>query len=99
MELLLLVDARLRPLVGADESAVQAVIEEVAAEPRPEGVPPEVEPRVVLAGQLVSMENVCHMLREHLHVEFMTVSRVEVRVWALTGLATRPEPADPNERA
>ncbi len=56
VELLQLVDARLRPLVTADERALQTVLEEVATGPRPAGVAPEVEPRAVLAGRLVEIE-------------------------------------------
>jgi hypothetical protein len=51
MQLLQLLDERLRPLVGADESALLAVLDEVAAGPWPAGVAPEVEPRAVLAGR------------------------------------------------
>jgi hypothetical protein len=40
MELLQMVDARLRPLATTDESELQGLLEEVAAGPRPEGVPP-----------------------------------------------------------
>ena len=80
MELLLQVDARLRPLVGADESELQAVVEEVAAGPRAEGIAPEITPRAVLAGQLVAIEAECRMLRERLGVELTFASRVEVKV-------------------
>jgi hypothetical protein len=80
MELLLQVDARLRPLAGADESALREVIAEVAVGPRAEGVAPDVEPRAVLAGQLVSIETECRMLRERLGVELTFVSRVDVKV-------------------
>ncbi len=80
MELLLQVDARLRPLVGADESVLQAVVEEVAAGPRPEGIAPEVTSRAVLAGKLVGIETECRMLRERLGVELTFASRVDVKV-------------------
>jgi hypothetical protein len=97
MELLQLVDARLRPLVVADESALQPVLEEVATGPRPEGVAPDVEPRAVLAGQLVSIETECRMLREHLHVPLTVVGRLEVHVSATGPIGTRPAPAGPSE--
>lgn len=92
MELLLQVDARLRPLVGADEHALQAVVEEVTAGPRAEGIAPDVEPRAVLAGQLVSIEAECRMLRERLGVEMTTVARVDVK-FALDGPPPPTEPA------
>ncbi len=91
MELLLQVDARLRPLVGADESAIQAAVDEVAVGPRPEGIAPEVEPRAVLAGQLVSIEQECRMLRERLGVEITTVARVDVKFV----LDSPPPPTEP----
>ncbi len=77
MELLNLVDERLRPLAVADENALLVVLEEVAAAPRPEGVAPEVEPRAVLASRLVSIETECRMLRDSLHVELTFASRAE----------------------
>lgn len=79
MELLLQVDARLRPLVGADEHALQAAVEEVAAGPRAEGIAPDVEPRAVLAGQLVAIEADCQLLRKRLGVEMTTVARIDVK--------------------
>src|SRR5690349_16116573 len=80
MELLLQVDARLRPLLQADESVFQAAIEEVAAGPRPAGVAPEVEPRAVLAGKLLEVETICRMLQRRLGVEFTGVARVDVKL-------------------
>lgn len=80
MELLLQVDARLRLLVGADEHALQAAIAEVAAGPRTAGVAPDVEPRAVLAGQLVAIETECRMLRDRLGVEIAVVSRADVKL-------------------
>src|SRR5262249_49703999 len=97
MELLQLVDARLRPLVGADESAVQAVLEEVAAGPRPEGVAPEGGPRVGLASRVVGLQQECRMLREHLQVELTCASRVDVKVSLSGPPFTRPAPTGPNE--
>jgi hypothetical protein len=97
MELLQLVDTRLRPLAVADESALEAVIAEVAAGPRPEGVAPDVEPRAVLAGRLVSIEQECRMLREHLHVQLTVSARVDVKVTLSDPDRTGPAPAEPNE--
>lgn len=99
MELLLQVDGRLRPLVGADESALQAVVDEVATGPRPTGVAPDVESRAILAGQLVSIENECRMLRESLHVELTFASRIVAH--AVIGQPhpkrTPQEPQEPSE--
>lgn len=97
MELLQQVDERLRPLVGADESALQAVIEEVAAGPRPAGVAPAAEPRAALAGRLMSIEEECRLLREHLHVQLTTVARLDVAVVMHGPSHPRQAPADPNE--
>src|SRR5262249_47601219 len=97
MELLQLVDARLRPLVGADESAVQAVLEEVAAGPRPEGVAPEGESRVVLASWLVSIEQEGRMLREHPQVEVTCAPRGDVEGSLSCPPFTSPAPTGPNE--
>ncbi|HEX6799741.1 MAG TPA: hypothetical protein VF116_18675 [Ktedonobacterales bacterium] len=81
MELLQLVDDRLRPLAVADERALQAVLDgEVAAGPRPQGVAPDVEPRAVLAGRLFGIEQECRMLREHLHVKLDVVAKVKVSI-------------------
>ena len=98
MELLQMVDARLRPLAVTDESELQGLLEEVAAGPRPEGVAPEVEPRAVLAGRLHEIEVECQMLRKHLNVQFTTVAKVEI-----TGVTTSgpyhqgsPGPDDPD---
>lgn len=93
MDLLQLVDARLRPLAVTDESTLQAVLEEVAAGPRPQGVAPDLEPRAVLAGQLVSIEQECRMLREHLHVELTVAAHVDVSVSGAGPGGTTPEPA------
>ncbi|HEX8995288.1 MAG TPA: hypothetical protein VF812_04605 [Ktedonobacterales bacterium] len=100
MELLLLVDERLRPLVGADErvfeNALQVILAEVAAGPRQAGVAPDADPRAVLAGQLVDIEEECRMLRERLHVQLTVATRIEVK--AHIGPARpRQEPAPPNE--
>ncbi|HEU0027732.1 MAG TPA: hypothetical protein VFQ25_11510 [Ktedonobacterales bacterium] len=95
MELLLEMDARLRPLVVADESGLQAAIEEVVAGPRRPGIPPEVEPRVMLAGLLNDIETECRMLCDHLGVRLTTVARVDVSVSGLAGLG--PAPAGSNE--
>jgi hypothetical protein len=85
MELLNQVDARLRPLVGAEDDAVQAVVDEVAAGPRPRGVSPDSEPRAVLAGRLVSIEEECRMLRERLGVTLTTVARLDVKFMSVSG--------------
>lgn len=96
MELLLLVDERLRPLVGAGENALQVILAEVAAGPRQAGVAPDADPRAVLAGQLVDIEEECRMLRERLHVQLTVATRIEVK--AHIGPARpRQEPAPPNE--
>lgn len=79
MELLLQVDARLRPLVGADENTWQTVLEEAAAGPRRPAIPPEVEPRAMLAGLLLDIETACRMLRESLGVQFTVATRVDVK--------------------
>jgi hypothetical protein len=97
MELLQLVDARLRPLAVADESALETVLVEVAAGPRPEGVAPEVEPRAVLAGRLYEIEIECRMLREHLHVQLTAVSRIEGSFTSISPVQHRPAPAGPND--
>jgi hypothetical protein len=98
MELLLQVDARLRQLVGADESALQAVLDEVAAGPRPAGVAPDVEPRAVLAGLLVNIEQKCRMLRKHLHVQLTAAARVDVKIVSVSGPHDASSaPAGPNE--
>ncbi len=97
MELLQLVDARLRPLAAADERALQAVLEEVVAGPRPEGVGSDVEPRAVLAGRLMEIEQECRMLREHLHVQVTSAARVDVKVSVSGPVRTRPAPVSPNE--
>lgn len=94
MELLQLVDARLRLLAVADESALQAVLEEVAAGPRLEGVPPDIEPRVALASRLLEIETECRMLREHLHVQITPAARIEVHITSVGG-PNRSVPADP----
>lgn len=80
MELLQQVDGKLRPLAVADERALQLVLDEVAAGPRPLGVGPDAEPRAVLAGRLFEIEQECRMLREHLHVKLDTVAKVEVSI-------------------
>lgn len=80
MELLQMVDDRLRPLAVADEHALQAVLDEVAAGPRPQGVAPDVEPRTVLAGRLFGIEQECRMLREHLHVKLDVMANVKVSI-------------------
>lgn len=96
MELLQLVDDRLRPMVGADESAVQALLAEVTAGPRPAGVAPNAESRAVLAGQLFGIEQECRMLRDLLHVELTFVSRASVETPVLGPTRPRPTPTDPN---
>jgi hypothetical protein len=94
MELLLAVDGRLRPLVGADDATLHSVLDEVAVGPRAPGVPPEASPEGVLAGQLLSIEVECHMLldmlRDKLGVELTAVAEIEV-----TGSVTGPVPSDP----
>ena len=98
MELLQRVDTRLRPLAVADESALQAVLEEVAAGPRPTGVAPDVEPRAVLAGRLLEIEEECRLLREHLHVQFTVAARLDVKIVSVSGPPdARSAPAGPNE--
>ena len=100
MELLQQVDARLRPLAVADESALQAVLEEVAAGPRPEWLAPDVDPRAVLAGQLMNIEQECRMLRDHLHVQLTFAARVDVKVTSLGPVRPGPAPnvpASPSE--
>jgi len=94
MELLQLVDASLRPLAVAKESAVEAVLEEVAAGPRPEGIAPEVEPRAILAGRLKEIEVECRMLREHLNVQFTTVAGVVAYGMKVTPI---PGPSGPDK--
>jgi hypothetical protein len=98
MELLQLADARLRPLAVANEDALQAVLEEVAAGPRPEGIAPEVPPRAVLAGRLFEIETECRMLREHLHVQLTTAARVEIKNLTTSGpFRHGPPPASSDE--
>jgi hypothetical protein len=97
MELLQLVDDRLRPLVGADESALQDILEEVAAGRRPVGVAPDVEPRAILAAQLVSIEEECRLLREHLHVQLTVAARLEIKGFMTGPSRPRSAPASPNE--
>jgi hypothetical protein len=98
MELLQLADARLRPLAVANEDALQAVLEEVAAGPRPEGIAPEVAPRAVLAGRLLEIETECRMLREKLHEQFTTASRVESKGLTISGpFRHEPPPAGSDE--
>ena len=99
MELLRAVDERLRPLMAADERALQAILEEVAAGPRPAGVAPDVEPRAVLAGRLVSIEEECRLLREHLQAQLTIAARLEIK-GVMTGPSRpRSAPASPNEPA
>ena len=97
MELLQLVDARLRPLATADESVLQGILEEVAAGPRPEGVPPDVAPRAVLAGQLVSIERECRMLLDQLQVQLTPAASLEVHNISVGSVRPRPADAGPNE--
>lgn len=100
MELLQQVDARLRPLAVADESALQVVLEEVAAGPRPEWLAPDVEPRAVLAGQLMNIEQECRMLRDHLHVQLTFAARLDVKIVSVGPVHPSPAPdapAGPNE--
>ncbi len=99
IELLQLVDERLRPLVAADENALQAVFEEVAADPRPAGVAPDVDPRSILAGQLVSIEEECRLLRERLHVQLTTAARLEIKVFMTGPSRPRSAPAGSDETA
>lgn len=84
MELLLQVDGRLRPLIGADDATLQALLAEVAAGPLPPGVSPDASPGGVLAGQLHGIEIECHMLLDHLRkrlgIELTAVAKVEMTI-------------------
>ena len=84
MELLQQVDSRLRPLAVADEQELQAVLDEVAAGPRPQGIAADVEPRVVLAARLLEIETDCRFLRDHLHVQFNIVAKTEMKILPTT---------------
>ncbi|HEX8732778.1 MAG TPA: hypothetical protein VF725_12050 [Ktedonobacterales bacterium] len=97
MELLILVSARLRPLAVADEQALQAMLEEVAAGPPAEGAAPDIAPRLALAGQLIVIEHECRMLREHLHVQLTGAARIEVKSFLAESASAESEPEDQNK--
>lgn len=98
MELLLLVDARLRTLAVADENTIQAAIGEVAVGPRPVGVGLDVDPRAVLAGMLAGIEQECRMLRDQLHVQVTFVARSEITSISSSGPVNSGQaPAPPDD--
>jgi hypothetical protein len=96
LELLQLVDERLRPLAVADERALEAVLVEVAAGPQPKGVAPEVGPRAILAGRLIEIEQECRMLREHLGVQLTAAASVEAHGIKVTPVPGPSGPTDTN---
>lgn len=99
MELLQLTDARLRPLVVADEEAIDALLGEVAAGPQPEGIAPEAGPRGILAGRLGEIEAECRLLRKKLQVNLSVATRVQgvitsIEVHHTADSADTPDGAD-----